>query len=242
MLWFLLDCDDAVAVEGRHAEAPRIGYLFEQNASAGALLRKLCDVGRDVLLEDIVAEHDHDGATLGEMLAKAQRIGDSALAFLIRVVNIAQSKLRAVAEETKKLTRRVSTGDDHDLHDSGRTERLQRIIDHRLVVNRQQMFVGHLRQRAQSRAEPARQDHPLESLAHVRPVHARPSMGATRLRWRDTTQWWRQCLPQSASAVASRGSAAANCRARTGDRARAGRRRVRRDAPSNARTRRSVRG
>ena len=149
---------------------------------------KLCDVGRDVFLDDIVAEHDHDRTTLGKMLAEAQRIGDSALAFLIRVVNIAQSKLRAVAEETKELTGGVSAGDDHDLHDAGRAERLQRIVDHRLVVNREQMFVGNLRQRAQPRAEPARQDNPLESPRTVRPVHARLSTGATRLRWRGTTR------------------------------------------------------
>ncbi len=56
----------------------------------------------------------------GEVLAETQGVGDAALAVLVRVVNIAQSKVGAVAEQTQKIAGGAAAGNDHDLADAGR--------------------------------------------------------------------------------------------------------------------------
>src|SRR3989344_5918651 len=55
----------------------------------------------------------------------------------------------------------LTTGHHHDVGDTGELQCLQGIQDHRLVVDRQEMFVGDERERAQARAKPTREDHAL---------------------------------------------------------------------------------
>ena len=57
----------------------------------------------------------------------------------------------AVAEKAEKVSRRVAARHDHDLSNPGAAERLERIIDHRPIVDRKQMLVGNFRQRPQAR-------------------------------------------------------------------------------------------
>src|SRR5271165_4288055 len=58
-----------------------------------------------------------------------------------------EPELAAIAQKPQEVAGRAAAGNDHDLRDSCPAERFERIVDHRLVVDRQQMLVGDLRQR-----------------------------------------------------------------------------------------------
>ena len=120
---------------------------------------------------EIVPENDDDPFAIGEVLGEPQRIGDSAFAFLIRVVDVVQAELRAVSQQAKEVAGGAAAGDDHDIANARRTKGVQRIVDHRPVVDGQQMFVRHLRERAQAAAEPAREDHALHARAAFKGRH-----------------------------------------------------------------------
>ena len=74
---------------------------------------------------------------------------------LIRELQALQAELAAVAEQGQELAGVVAARDDHDLVDAGQHQRLDRIEDHRLVVDRQQVLVGDPRERMQSGARAA---------------------------------------------------------------------------------------
>src|ERR1051325_8975314 len=93
-----------------------------------------------------------------EVLDQRKRFGDAALAFLVSVVEMFETKRFAVTEQLQEVARGIAAGDDHDVGDAGVHERLNRIIDHRPIVYRQQVFIGHCRQWAQTRSEPACQN------------------------------------------------------------------------------------
>ena len=70
-------------------------------------------------------------------------------------------------EQPQEVARGVTAGHDHDVAQTGAAERLERVVDHRLVVNRKQVFVRHLRQRTQARAEPPGEDDALHGRPRV---------------------------------------------------------------------------
>ena len=71
-----------------------------------------------------------------------------------------------VAEQPEELARVGAAGDEHQLGDARVDERLDRVGDHRPVVDRQQVLVGDQRQRMQARTGAAGQDHALERALH----------------------------------------------------------------------------
>ena len=62
----------------------------------------------------------------------------------------------AVAEQTQEVAGRIAACNDHDVVNTRIHESLNRVIDHRLVENRQQMFVCDGGQRTQSRPQATR--------------------------------------------------------------------------------------
>jgi len=97
------------------------------------------------------------------VLAEAQRRGDAALALLVRVIDILEPELAAVAEEAQEVACGVAAGHHHDVADARAAQRLQRIVDHGLVVHRQEMLVRDLGQWTEPRAEAAREDDALHA-------------------------------------------------------------------------------
>src|SRR6185369_6602598 len=92
------------------------------------------------------------------MLDQRQSSRDSSFAFLIGVVQVLQSESSAVPQQLQKISCRISAGDDHDVRDSRVHQRLNRIVDHRLVINRQQMLIRDGSQRVQTRTETTSKD------------------------------------------------------------------------------------
>ena len=90
-----------------HAEALGVGHLLEQDLRARLLLAEVRrTAARDVLLDDVVAEHDADRLAVGEVLAEPERVGDAALALLVGVVQVLEPELAAVAEQPQEVARR----------------------------------------------------------------------------------------------------------------------------------------
>ena len=132
-------------------------HFLEQDLGA-FLLAELLHVRGDVLFEDVVAEDDDDLVLAGEDAGQAQGVGDAAFAFLVGVVDKAQAEVLAVAQQVQKIARIVAAGDEHDVIDPGPHQGLDRVVDHRLVVDRQQVLVGDLGQGQQTRAQTAGED------------------------------------------------------------------------------------
>ena len=85
---------------------------------------------------------------------------------LLGVLDV-EAELAAVAEQRLEAVLLVRRGDHQDLADAGQHQRRQRVVDHRLVVDRQQLLADRAGQRVQPRAGSAGQD---DALAHDRSV------------------------------------------------------------------------
>ena len=99
------------------------------------------------LLEDVVAEDHADLVAIGKMLGQAQSVGNAAFALLIRVVQVRETELLTVGKQAEEIAGVSAAGYEQDVLDTRIDERLNRVVDHRLVVDRQQMLVGDLRER-----------------------------------------------------------------------------------------------
>ncbi len=98
----------------------------------------------DGVFEDVVAEDQADAVAAGEVLGQAQGLGDAAGAVLIGVVEVFEAELAAVAEQADEIAAVVSAGDEQNFLDAGLGHAFEGVIDHRLVVDREQMLVGDL--------------------------------------------------------------------------------------------------
>ncbi len=147
----------------------------EHDAGAAGLGAEVPHDRLERVLEDVVGEHDADLVAVDEPLGEREGVGDPARLLLVRVEETVDAELVAVAEQAEELARVGAAGDEHQLAQTGLDQRLDRVRDHRPVVDRQQVLVGDPRQRMETRAAAARQDHAL---------HARESAARGRRRVR----------------------------------------------------------
>lgn len=201
-LYRLRDIDDVLIVEikTRHREIRLwLGWLFLE-AHSLALLVKLDDavalrvadvVGKDRravrlrgralhhdgevgAVEDVVAQDERTALARKEVLADQERLRES---FRLRLhgVRNRDAPLRAVAEQALEV-RIVRRRRDHkDVPDAREHQRRQRIVDHRLVIDRHELLRHRDCQRIQPRTRAARQNNSLcyHSLALINEVQRR---------------------------------------------------------------------
>ena len=187
-LYRLRDIDDifVVEIEARHGEIRlRLSWLFLE-AHSFTLLVELDDtvalrvadvVGKDRravrlrgralhhdsevgAIEDIVAQDERTALTREELLANQERLRK---AFRLRLhrVRDRDAPLRAVAEQPLKIRIVRRRRDHEDVPDTREHQRRQRIIDHRLVIDRHELLRHRNRQRIEPRPRAARQDNSL---------------------------------------------------------------------------------
>ena len=84
-------------------------------------------------------------------------MGDAERPALVAVGQV-EPEMRPVAEQLDDVADALAADDDHHLADAHPGERLDRVVDHRPVVDRQQVLVGDDRQREQPRGGPAGED------------------------------------------------------------------------------------
>ena len=157
----LLDGDGpALPVELHDAEALGVVHVVAEDRGAARLgvLDGARQVARQaVAVEDVVAEHEGARLTVNELLADGEGLRQAVGARLLGVGE-AHAVARAIPEQALEVGQVRRRGDDQDVPDARQHEGGQRVVDHGLVVDRQQLLGGHERERVQAGAGPAGED------------------------------------------------------------------------------------
>lgn len=160
-LGLLLDGDGPpLAVELHDAEALGVVHVVAEDRGAARLgvLHGARQVARQaVAVEDVVAEHQGARLAVDEPLADGEGLRQAVRRGLLSVGEV-HAVARAVTEQALEVGQVGRRGDDQDVPDSRQHEGGQRVVDHGLVVDRQQLLGGHERERVQARAGPAGED------------------------------------------------------------------------------------
>ena len=163
-------------VELHDAEALGVVHVVAEDRGAARLgvLDGARQVARKaVAVEDVVAQHQGARLSADELLADGEGLRQAVRRGLLCVGQV-HAVARAVPEQALEVGQVGRRGDDQDVPDARQHEGGQRIVDHGLVVDRQQLLGGHERERVQARAGPAGEDdafhkkHSLESMWQVK--------------------------------------------------------------------------
>lgn len=150
----------ALAVELNDAEALGVVHVVAEDRGPPRLgvLDGARQVARQaVAVEDVVAEHEGARLAVDEFLADGEGLRQAVGARLLGVGEV-HAVARAVPEQALEVGEVGRRGDDQDVPDARQHEGGQRVVDHGLVVDRQQLLGGHERERVQARAGPAGED------------------------------------------------------------------------------------
>ena len=169
----LLDGDGpALAVELHDAEALGVVHVVAEDRGAARLgvLHGARQVARKaVAVEDVVAEHERARLAGDELLADGEGLRQAVGAGLLGVGEV-HAVARAVAQQALEVGQVRRRGDDQDVPDARQHEGGQRVVDHGLVVDRQQLLGGHERERVQAGAGPAGED---DAFHIIRPLQSK---------------------------------------------------------------------
>ena len=157
----LLDGDGPpLPVELHDAEALGVVHVVAEDRGAARLgvLDGARQVARQaVSVEDVVAEHQRARLAGDELLADGEGLCEAVRRGLLGVGEV-DAVARAVPEQALEVGQVGRRGDDQDVPEARQHEGGQRVVDHGLVVDRQQLLGGHERERVQAGAGPAGED------------------------------------------------------------------------------------
>ena len=149
-LGLLLDGDGPpLAVELHDAEALGVVHVVAEDRGAARLciLHGARQVARQaVAVEDVVAEHQGARLSGDEVLADGEGLRQAVGARLLCIGQV-HAVARAVPEQALEVGQVGRRGDDQDVPDARQHEGAERVVDHGLVVDRQQLLGGHERER-----------------------------------------------------------------------------------------------
>ena len=169
----LLDGDGtALPVELHDAEALGVVHVVAEDRGAARLrvLHGARQVARQaVAVEDVVAKHQRARLAGDEVLADGEGLRQAVRRGLLGVGQV-HAVARAVPEQALEVGEVRRRGDDQDVPDARQHEGGQRVVDHGLVVDRQQLLGGHERERVQARAGPAGED---DAFHIIRPLQSK---------------------------------------------------------------------
>ena len=83
----------------------------------------------------------------GKVLGERKSGGDSPITFLVYVMKVFESECLSIAQELQKVPRRVSPCNDQNIVDARIYQRLYWVIDHGLIIDREQVLIRYCRQR-----------------------------------------------------------------------------------------------
>lgn len=168
----LLDGDGPpLAVELHDAEALGVVHVVAEDRRPPRLgvLDGARQVARQaVAVEDVVAEHQGARLAGDEPLADGEGLRQAVRRGLLGVGQV-HAVARAVPEQALEVGKVRRRGDDQDVPDARQHEGAKRVVDHGLVVDRQQLLGGHERERVQARAGPAGED---DAFHIIRPLQS----------------------------------------------------------------------
>ena len=132
----------------------RIFHFFKQDAAPSPLFPEILDIRRNGAFDNIIPQNYTHRPAIGEKFGQGKRRGNSSFPFLIGIVDMVQSELFPVAEKPKKITRVFASCHNQDFSDPGIHKRFNGIVNHRLVINRQEMLIGDLGERVEAGSKP----------------------------------------------------------------------------------------
>ena len=144
VLRLLLDGDGLpVLVELDNAVGSGVLDVVAEDHAATALTYLLCriakDTGEALSVEDVVAKNKCHRITPDEVLSDDKRIGKAPWLVLHGILEV-HAKLRPVLQKILEH-RQISRGrDDENIPDARKHQRGERIVDHRLVIDRHDLF------------------------------------------------------------------------------------------------------
>lgn len=169
----LLDGDGPpLAVELHDAEALGVVHVVAEDRGAarlGVLDGARQVAGQAVSVEDVVAQHERARLTVNELLADGEGLRQAVGAWLLGIGEV-HAVARAVPKQALEVGEVRRRGDDQDVPDARQHEGGQRVVDHGLVVDRQQLLGGHERERVQAGSGPAGED---DAFHIIRPLQSK---------------------------------------------------------------------
>src|SRR5207253_11139244 len=130
---------------------------------------------RSVAVEDVVPERQRDAIPADEAPADDERLRQTFGARLHLVLD-AEAYVAAVAEQPLKRALVLGRGNDQDVADPGEHERRERVVDHRLVVDRDELFAHREGQRKEAGAGASGKQGPSSGIRRGSSAAYRPSL------------------------------------------------------------------
>ena len=152
-------------IELHDAEALGVVHVVAEDRGAarlGVLDGARQVAGQAVAVEDVVAQHQRARLSADEVLADGEGLRQAVRRGLLGVGEV-HAVARAVPEQALEVGQVGRGGDDQDVPDARQHEGGQRVVDHGLVVDRQQLLGGHERERVQAGSGPAGEDDALHN-------------------------------------------------------------------------------
>ena len=118
-----------------------------------------------VSIEDVVAQHQCTGGTVQKGFANQKCLCQTVRAGLYGVFQ-RQPPLTAIAQQLFKTRRVLRRADDQNLANTRQHQRAQRVINHGLVIHRQQLLADRQGCGMQARARAACQNNAFALLGH----------------------------------------------------------------------------
>ena len=148
---FLLDGNrPAVFIELHNAETFRVADIISENRctffSCDRLPHQSAEIGS---VENIVSENKRDGVSADELFPDQECLRQTVRRRL-NLIGEADAEAGAVPEQADESRLILRRRDDENLVDACQHQNRERIVDHRLVINREQLFRHSLCDRVQS--------------------------------------------------------------------------------------------
>ena len=157
----------AVLVELDDAEALRVRDIVTEDGAAALVLGVgggvLQDLGEAVAVEDVIAEDHRAAVVADELLAEDECLCQTVRRGLDLILQM-DAVLAAIAQQRLETGRVGGGRNNQDVLNARQHEGGQRIVDHRLVVDRQQLFAGDHGQRVKPGAGAAGENNAFHNL------------------------------------------------------------------------------
>ena len=147
---FFLDADCfAIGAELDHAVTLRVAHLISENARAPFECERFA-VEVEFPVKDVVAENERRAGVADELRADQKRLCDSLRFRLFSILN-RNSELGAVRKVITQHRQILRRRDDENVAQTAEHERGKRVTDHRLVIDREELFADDLGEREEPR-------------------------------------------------------------------------------------------
>ena len=159
LLRLFLDADSlAGSIELHHAVTLGIMHMVGKHRAAIGTGIGLLQQGDEVMaVIDVVAQHQRRRVVADEILADQKGLRQTIRAGLHGVLQV-QAPLGTIAQQLLEARRVLRRGNDQNVADTRQHQRGERVVDHGLVIHRQQLLADGQCGRVQAGAGAARQD------------------------------------------------------------------------------------